>query len=230
MWTHTEHLFGPQSAEAYAAVKAADDQVGQVWEELKRDYPARATLVVVSDHGFSSIKRTIMPNVVLRKAGLTRRQNGDVHVVSQGGAEFVYIGDETRRDEIMDRVRKEFSGLEGIASIAGPSELKADGVANPKDDPHAPDMILFAKEGYSFGDTAAGSLPFNEKPERKGSHGHDANLPDLHATFLMWGEGVKPGVNLGEITNIDVAPTSAKLLGIEFPNVDGKPLEAGLAN
>ena len=48
-------------------------------------------------------------------------------------------------------------------------------------------MMLFAKEGCSFGDTAASSLPFVDKPERKGSHGHDSSLPDLHATFIMWG-------------------------------------------
>ena len=36
-------------------------------------------------------------------------------------------------------------------------------MADPKDDPHAPDMMLFAEEGCAFGDTAAGELPFNEK-------------------------------------------------------------------
>jgi predicted AlkP superfamily pyrophosphatase or phosphodiesterase len=90
-------------------------------------------------------------------------------------------------------------------------------------------MILFAEEGCSFGDTAAGALPFNEKPERKGSHGHDPSLPDLHATFVAWGVGIKPGTKLGEIKNIDVAPTIAKLLGIDLPNTDGKPLAAALA-
>ena len=57
----------------------------------------------------------------------------------------------------------------------------------------------------------------------KGSHGHDANLPDLHAVFVAWGTGIKPGVNLGDIDNRSVAPTIAKLLGIEMPGVEGKP-------
>jgi predicted AlkP superfamily pyrophosphatase or phosphodiesterase len=70
---HTEHLKGPKSAAAYATVKAADGQVREVWEELKRDFPGKATLLVISDHGFSATKRMVLPNVILRKAGLVER-------------------------------------------------------------------------------------------------------------------------------------------------------------
>ena len=47
-------------------------------------------------------------------------------------------------------------------------------------------MMLFAKMGYFFGDTAAGTIPRDTKPERKGSHGHDSNFPDLHAMFVAF--------------------------------------------
>jgi predicted AlkP superfamily pyrophosphatase or phosphodiesterase len=90
-------------------------------------------------------------------------------------------------------------------------------------------MILFAQEGCVFGDTAAGELPFVDKPERKGSHGHDSSLPDLHATFVAWGVGIKRGVQLGEISNTDVAPTIATLLGFSIPNVEGTALKKALA-
>ena len=90
-------------------------------------------------------------------------------------------------------------------------------------------MILFAKMGCTFGDTAAGDLPFAEKPERRGSHGHNAALPDLHATFVAWGAGIRPGARLEAIDNTAVAPTIAKLLNLPMPNTDGKPLTAALA-
>ena len=232
---HTEHLKGPKSPEAYAAVKAADGQVGEVWEELKRDFPGKATLLVVSDHGFSPTKRLILPNVILRKAGLVEKAgkegaSGEVYVVVQGGSAMVYVLDEARRSSVLDRVRKAFGGVKGVSKIVGPGQLKDYGVADPKDDPHAPDMMLFAEEGCAFGDTAAGELPFNEKPERKGSHGHDADLPDLHATFVAWGVGIKPGARLGEISNLSVAPTIAKLLGLSLPNAEGKPLADALGD
>jgi len=230
---HTEHLKGPKSPEAYEAVKAADDQVRQVWEELKRDFPGKATLLVVSDHGFSPIKRMILPNVILRKAGLLegakKSTSGSIQIVTQGGAAFVYVLDDARRSEIVAKIKRTLNGLEGVSKIVSPEQFKDYGVANPKDDPHAPDLILFAEEGCGFGDTAAGELPFNDKPERKGSHGHDPNLADLHATFVAWGAGIKSGAKFGEISNLDVAPTIAKLLGLSIPNAEGKVLEEALA-
>ena len=84
--------------------------------------------------------------------------------------------------------------------------------------------------GYFFGDTAAGSIPQDTKPERKGSHGHDSRFPDLHAMFIACGAGIKPGVQLGEIDNRSVAPTIAKLLGLEMPGVEGKVLSEALSN
>src|SRR6476659_741767 len=67
---HTEHTEGPRSEGAYDAVKAADGQVREVWEELQKDFPGKATLIVVSDHGFSANKKKVIPNEALEKAGL----------------------------------------------------------------------------------------------------------------------------------------------------------------
>jgi predicted AlkP superfamily pyrophosphatase or phosphodiesterase len=225
---HVEHLKGPRTPEAYAAIKDADDRVGEVWAELKRDFPDRATLFVVSDHGFSPIRRMLLPNVLLRQAGLLGT-NGTIHTVGQGGAAMIYVLEKRHRKDLISQVRKALAGLNGISRILGAEDFKKYGVANPKDDPHAPDMILFAEEGCVFSDTADGDLPFIEKPERGGSHGHDPNLPDLHALFVGWGDGIKPGVKLGEISNVDVAPTIAKLLGFSIPHAEGKPLKAALA-
>jgi hypothetical protein len=141
---------------------------------------------------------------------------------------MVYVLDKKHRQDLSSQVRKALSGLEGISRIIGVKDFKAYGVANPDADPHAPDMILFAEEGCVFSDTADGDLPFIEKPERGGSHGHDPNLPDLHATFVAWGAGIRSGVNLGKISNLDVAPTIARLLGFSIPHADGKPLKAAL--
>jgi predicted AlkP superfamily pyrophosphatase or phosphodiesterase len=229
---HTQHAKGPRSAEAYAAIKTADGQVAAVWEELQRNYAGKATLIVVSDHGFSPITRQILPNVILRQAGLIKTSvttvtGGAVQLVPQGGCAMLYItGRRTdeERAEIVSKIRRAFENVAGVAKVVDPAHLKDYGVADPKDDPHAPDMLLFAEMGHSFGDTAAGDIPFQEKPERSGTHGHDPNLPDLHATFIAAGAGVTPGTKLGEISNTQVAPTIATLLHLELPKATGKPL------
>jgi predicted AlkP superfamily pyrophosphatase or phosphodiesterase len=88
---HVQHMKGPRTPDAYEAIKNADERVGEVWAELKRDFPNRATLFVVSDHGFSPIKRMLLPNVLLRQAGLIASgTNGPIHIVGQGGAALVY--------------------------------------------------------------------------------------------------------------------------------------------
>jgi predicted AlkP superfamily pyrophosphatase or phosphodiesterase len=227
---HTEHEKGPRTPAAYEAVKIADAQVGKVWKELQKDYPNKATLLVVSDHGFSPIKHIILPNVVLRQAGLVQVEgkkivSGSVQLVVQGGCAMLYVLDQEDRNDVIKKVKKAFRNVHGISKVVGPDKLKDYGVANPKDDPNAPDMLIFADFGYTLGDTAAGELAFDDKPERFGSHGHDASLPGLHATFVAWGEGIKPGARLGEISNLDVAPTIAKLLKISFPSADGQPLQ-----
>jgi predicted AlkP superfamily pyrophosphatase or phosphodiesterase len=153
-----------------------------------------------------------------------------VQVVVQGGSALVYILDDAHRADIAERIRKAFENMEGVSKVVGTKQLHEYGVATPQEDPHAPDMILFGRDGCIFGDTASGDLPFNAKPERKGSHGHDPAIPHLHATFVAWGAGIKPGATTGEISNTVVAPTIAKLLGIAMPNVDGKPLSAVMGN
>ena len=114
----------------------------------------------------------LLPNVLLRKAGLlTSSTNGPVQIVSQSGAAMVYVLDDANRPALIAQVRKALSGLKGVSKILAVDEFKDYGVANPKDDPHAPDLILFAEEGCTFGDTADGDLPFADKPERRARTG-----------------------------------------------------------
>ncbi|HVI77324.1 MAG TPA: ectonucleotide pyrophosphatase/phosphodiesterase, partial [Candidatus Acidoferrum sp.] len=106
---HTEHIDGPRSDEAYEVIKAADGQVRQVWDELQKDFPNKATLFIVSDHGFSANRTKLSANDVLEKAGLietrdSRITGGTVRIVPQGGCALVYIVDEGRRDEIVREV------------------------------------------------------------------------------------------------------------------------------
>ncbi len=226
---HVEHLGGPRTAEAYAAVHTADSQVGEVYAELQKDFANNFTLVVVSDHGFSANEHQIRPSEILQKVGLVDVKNirivgGKVRPVVQGGSVLLYILDEKEHDAIQKQVTDAFTPITGVSKIVPTNRLNDYGVATPAQDPHAPDMILFASEGYYFGDTADGVLPQKVKPEHKGSHGQEADLPDLHAVFIATGVGIKANSHLAEIQSIDVAPTVAALLNIEMPDVDGKSL------
>jgi len=227
---HVEHAKGPQTPEAYAAVKFADERVREVWDELKKSFPGKATLIVASDHGFFRIQQTIQPNVLLKKEGLlkvegTKIAGGAVRALGQGGGCFLYVLDQANREAHIARVAKLFKDVEGIDVVIGPKDFKKFGLADPKQDANMADLMLSAKEGYSFSDTVAGEIVVTPKTEAvKGTHGYSQFQPRMHASFVAWGAGIKPGSTLGTISNTDVAPTMAALLGLKMKDVDGKVL------
>jgi len=51
----------------------------------------------------------------------------------------------------------------------------------------------------------------------------------MNAVFVAAGAGLRKGVQLGQIDNLDVAPTAAALLGLAMPSADGHVLTEALA-
>jgi predicted AlkP superfamily pyrophosphatase or phosphodiesterase len=227
---HVEHAKGPQSPEAYAAVKFADDRVREVWDELKKSFPGKATLVVASDHGFFSYQQQIQPNVLLRDEGLLTAEGskitgGKARAVAQGGAAFIYVLEQAERAALIEKLAAKFKEVEGIDVVIMPKEFPKYGLADPQKNPHMADLVLSAKEGYSFSDSLAGNLVVTPKSDVvKGTHGYDPNQPRMHGTFVAWGAGLKAGTKAGTMNNTDVAPTMAALLGLKIPDADGQVL------
>jgi len=58
-----------------------------------------------------------------------------------------------------------------------------------------------------------------------GAHGYPNTDPDLSALFIASGAGVAPGIKLGPIDNLDIAPTMAEILGVKLETADGKVLK-----
>jgi len=223
---HVEHAKGPRTPDAAWAASYADDRVRDVVEAIEAaGLKDRATVFVVSDHGFFGYTKTVLPNVAFRKAGLIAMDGEKIAsrratIVSQGGAAFVYILDPSTRDQ----VRSILSGLEGVRSILEPKDFAAWGMTTPDKDPRMADLVIAAKEGFSFADGATGDAVTTEAP-LKGTHGYLPDDPKLYATFIAWGAGVRRGARLGVTDSINVAPTIAKVLGLKFDGVDGKPLD-----
>jgi predicted AlkP superfamily pyrophosphatase or phosphodiesterase len=227
---HAQHSHGPRSPEAYAAIKTVDAELGKVWHELETDFPGRATLFVVSDHGFSAINHTVPIHDLFRKVGIdSKSKSKSVEALSQGGSLMIYILDKAHRAEIEKKIVKAYKKEPGVTRVLTAAQFHANGIATPADDPRAPDIFVLAGKGYGFGDTSSGQIPASEKPETKGTHGQDPLVPDLHAIFVAWGVGIKPGTKIGDIKNTDVAPTIAKILQVNLPNTDGHALTKILA-
>src|SRR5262249_4032519 len=66
-----QHAHAPWSPEAAAAIEEADAQLGRLVEAARAAGTWDRTLfLVVSDHGFAAIERSLHPAAVLREAGL----------------------------------------------------------------------------------------------------------------------------------------------------------------
>lgn len=215
-----QHTYGPETLAARTALAFLDSCVEKLVAAVKDAGLAdRTTFFIVSDHGFKAFKKQIKPNAALQAAGLDKQ----VYVLPEGGTAFVYVEPPGDAAKLVPQVRKALEGVEGLASISGVEDYAALGLPHPDKDPQFGHLLLAAKDGYSFSGATGGPVTA-EVPQQGGSHGYLASESDMNPIFIASGYGVKAGVQLGTVSNLDLAPTIAKLLGVSVPGAKGKVL------
>ncbi|HYF36016.1 MAG TPA: ectonucleotide pyrophosphatase/phosphodiesterase [Prosthecobacter sp.] len=229
-----EHGHGRQVPEAYWAANDSDNRVADLVRATEeagiRD---KTVFVITADHGFITYTKTINPNVMLRKEGLqkvllgkTMDKSSKVFAMSEGGACFVYVFDQANRDSILADITPKLAAMEGVETVIERKDFAAKvGHQLAEQDAREPDLFLSAKDGYSFGDALAETKEIVETETPKGAHGYLQTHPHMMASFVISGAGVRKGVVIEEMRNLDVAPTMGRLLGVEMPDVDGRVLE-----
>jgi predicted AlkP superfamily pyrophosphatase or phosphodiesterase len=221
-----QHRYGPQSPAAYTAVALADAHLAEVLRALDdAGIREQTTIFVTSDHGFAQPSALVNPNVILRRAGLIRPgSHTRVQAMAEGGVAFVYVTDpgtlEADRPKAIELLRDQ----EGIAGILRPEQFAALRLPDPAKNPQMADLLLVAKEGYAFKDDVFDEHVITPLTAASGSHGYLASNPKMNGVLVACGRGIKRGLKLGIVDNIDVAPTLAALLGQKMPEVDGKVL------
>jgi predicted AlkP superfamily pyrophosphatase or phosphodiesterase len=206
-----QHEHGPWSAEAIAAIEAADRELATLLADLKRapEWP-NTILVVVSDHGFAPIAHEIRLPALFAAHKLVRDDSADVGVIASGGTAFVYVLDSRRAGDVDAAVRE--LG-DRVARRIGHDELVAMG-----GDPKA-SFALVAAPGYGFSDKRVGDVVVETAP--RGTHGWPPDDPAMAASFVAFGPAV-PHVALGSIDMLDIAPTLACWLRVPLPSARGK--------
>jgi predicted AlkP superfamily pyrophosphatase or phosphodiesterase len=226
------HAYGPETPAGYTAVALADRFVGDIVAAVaaagQRD---NTTFIVVSDHGFAAAQHVLQPNVLFRQAGLleisARKKitRARVQSLTLGGTSFIYFTDPgmsaVERNRVADLLRQQ----EGVAEVIGADRFAALGL--PEAAQHgAGDLLLCAKIGYGIVNEADGQgfiAPATQETNR-GFHGYLAEYPEMNALFIASGRGIKRGIRLGEVHNIDIAPTIMRLLGREQSGAKGRIL------
>jgi len=217
----THHNYGPRTLASYDAIAFLDSCVKQLVDAVKAaGMLQRTTFIIVSDHGFRTVEKHISLNPLLAQEKLS----ADVKAVPEGGSAMIYVARD-RRKELLSKLRDVFTQTEGVARVAGESDYASLGLPSPGKDPQSPDMVVYAKAGYAFtgGKEEAGPI-VAPVPHPIGAHGYINTDPEMAAIFIAAGYGIKKGVMLDGIENVSVAPTLARLLGVQLPKTDGPPL------
>src|SRR5262249_58154724 len=84
------------------------------------------------------------------------------------------------------------------------------------------DYFVDARLGYEFGAKLTG--PMLTPSTQLGTHGYFPDHPEMRATFMAAGPGITRRGALGEIDMRDIAPTVAKILNVQLPSAEGRPL------
>jgi predicted AlkP superfamily pyrophosphatase or phosphodiesterase len=221
---HQSHGHGPFSPEANAAIEAIDGMVDRLGKAALANDPA-TVIAVVSDHGFARITHTLNWRIPFSAAGLIKQDQPDAWKVSMwsaAGANAAVMLEDPNDPALRAKVKTLLEHLRadpgnGISAILDRNEIQASGGW-----PTA-SFILAMKPGYAVGGGWTGDLVTEEK-NAGGTHGWLPQEPDMHASFLITGEGIAKDKNLGTIDMRQIAPTFAKILGVKLPSARAVPL------
>ena len=238
----SQHHHGPGSPEALAAIRSCDQRLATVLAALdRRGIRAETDIMVVSDHGFSTIGANNDVAATLGAAGINTHAawpqppaEGDVVSVGNGGSVLLYVMGKS--PELIEKIVTALqqrpatgviftsAGLPGTFPLAE-AEL---------DSPTAPDVIVSSVwkmsppvEGHPHGEV------FNDGYTEYQSGGgmHVTLSPtDLHNTAVAAGPDFRRGVeSVLPSGNVDIVPTFLWLMGIKPPApLDGRVLTEAL--
>src|SRR5262245_5820462 len=231
---HEEHAHGPDSPEARAAFERADALVGGLRAALRdAGISDRTVFAVVGDHGFARVHTALNVNALLLAAGFAALRDGkigpapDLRVSALGGSAALYLragAGAARAKRLEAALRREIDRrYRGLVELLPAAELEAMGAF-----PGA-SLALAAGGGYMLGPVEApDALLPSAACHLEGMHGYRPELPAMATGFLVAGPGIRRGVVLPFVRQLDVAPTLAALLGVPLESALGFPISGAL--
>lgn len=224
---YSQHQFGPGSTAALAAIRSSDDNLGLVLKTLKEKHLEDATdVIVVSDHGFSTIISNIDIPKVLSANGFHASTNftkpggqpGDIMVVENGGICYLYltghdIGAIGRLVHFLQR--QPFSGPIFTKEPVAGAFLLADAGLNSV---YAPDIALSFRWKIEPSITGApGQIYCYGGPLGPGQGQHASLSPtEMHNICFAFGPDFPRGMDDALPSgNVDIAPTILWILGVQ---------------
>ncbi len=237
---HAQHETGPGSGKSLAAIRKADDNLARVLRALDEKGLRDSTdVMVVSDHGFSTISAMVDLAESLERAGLNARRGftkpppaGSVMVVGNGASVLIYvIGHDA---QVVKKVVDYLQGWKCSGVIftkkAMPGTFTLAQVH--EDSPGAPDVLVSLRWTAEKNDAGTPGMVYSDLSQYGAGQGIHASLSrfDMHTMLIAAGPDFRSGtIDHLPTGNMDIAPTVLWLLGVKPPrNLDGRVLTEAL--
>lgn len=228
------HKYGLFNEVVDKGIVEVDNWIGQIFRAAEKSKILdQFNFVLTSDHGQIDIKRTInLNNLLLEKGYLKTDENNEllywqVFCLGIGTSAHVYIRDKSDKS-LYKEVESLLIAL-GEKGMYGFNQVFDEKYVVEKYNLSGDFSFVLETDGYtSFGSSWKLPLITNEVVEDyrygKATHGH---LPEKgpQPFFLATGPGFKKNVRIKSANLVDGAPTYAKLLNIDLPDADGKPID-----
>jgi predicted AlkP superfamily pyrophosphatase or phosphodiesterase len=220
---HAEHQDGRDGEHVRRALATADWVVGNLLEALAKAGIEKETAVIVTgDHGFVDITTTLAPNVWLAQNGLYGSTKGDwkAQFHTSGAAAFLLLKN-PKDQKTLTQIRRLLAAAPAeqrkLFRIVERPELEQVGA-----DPNAV-LALAPVLGVSMSASREGAVV---RPGKGGTHGFFPDNAQIQTGFIGYGAGFTAGQVVPQMALQDVAPITAKLLGLSFtPNQSSLPAQ-----
>ncbi len=223
-----QHELGPAHYRAHAALSAADRAVGILVEAAREaGIEGQTTFVVTADHGFATVDKKV--NLAPLFAGL----EGAVALHPQGWSLYVEktaAFDAARHQPLLDQAYRRALTTGGVARLVRESEFHALGIPTYGESPYVAghDFLIGEIDTFLAADAADPSMARVALSPPRHEHGYLPSHPKMFTSVVLSGRGVRTGARIGHVRSLDIAPTVARLLGLEMTDVEGRVLTEAL--
>ena len=224
-----QHRYGRAAPELDPVMRTLDGYIARLWEEvIALGMAEKTVLMVLGDHGFRDVDRMIGLNVLLLREGLiTLNEEGEVAAWSAmihatGTSAGVYLNDHAPAEDLLrvSAILEDYAVDE--RGLTRYTLIPADHLAELGGPPGAafyleggPGVMLSSSFHPAF---------LERRASLRGNHGGLPDDLDLATGLVCAGAGIRVGVMLDTVNLVDIAPTIAALLGMPFPDTDGRVL------
>lgn len=220
----TAHQRGVYSKEAAGALEKIDSMLGEMIQKVHEMTNGHVVVCVCSDHGTLDNQYNISPNVKLKEAGLIdtdeygRVTSWRAWSQRAGGMSEIRLKDP--EDEEAKSCLKNVMEQLALEEDSGILEVVDREGARARGGFPLAEYVLVSQKGYEIRDNVNG--PYcTTKLHQKAQHGYSENFEEMRASFMLEGEGIQAGDDLGAMNLIDIAPTLAALMSFELPDAEG---------